>query len=226
MKLGCMFSGGKDSTYALHWAALQGFEIACLITVKPRPDSWLFHVPCIDLTKLQAEALGLPLVEVKGEMRGERELDDLRRALRAAVEEYGIDGIVCGALLSDYQRMRFAIATEELGLKLYAPLWRNDQKQYLREVTRALEFMVVSVSCLGLPKSLVGKVVTPELAEEIIRLSERYGFNPAFEGGEAETLVLDAPLFQKRLRVKGRVVEEGPYAARLVVEDAWLEDKR
>ena len=62
MKLGVLFSGGKDSTLALHKAA-EKEEVTCLITLRSRnPESYMFHTPNIDLTALQAEALGLPLV--------------------------------------------------------------------------------------------------------------------------------------------------------------------
>jgi diphthamide synthase (EF-2-diphthine--ammonia ligase) len=33
-------------------------------------------------------------------------------------------------------------------------------------------------------------------------LSKKYGFNISFEGGEAETLVLDCPIFRKRLEIR------------------------
>jgi diphthine-ammonia ligase len=62
MKLGVLFSGGKDSTLALHKAA-EKEQITCLITLQSKnPESYMFHTPNIDLAGFQAEALGLPLV--------------------------------------------------------------------------------------------------------------------------------------------------------------------
>ncbi|HIQ23913.1 MAG TPA: ATP-binding protein, partial [Pyrodictium delaneyi] len=34
MRACSMFSGGKDSTYALHWAALHGFDVCCLLSLR------------------------------------------------------------------------------------------------------------------------------------------------------------------------------------------------
>ncbi len=223
----CLYSGGKDSTYALHWAFLQGFEVPCLVVLRPRAaDSWMFHRPCIDLTRLQARALGLPLIFRETSGVKEEELEDLKEALREAAREYGVRGVVAGALLSDYQRMRISLVCEELGLKSYTPIWRRDQESYMRELVRSgFKVMVISVSCYGLPTSLVGKVLEEQLVEDIIARARKYGFNPAFEGGEAETLVVDAPLFKYRLRVNGRVVRTGEFEAHLEVREARLEPK-
>lgn len=222
-----LFSGGKDSTYALHWAFLKAFSVRCLITLKPeREDSWMFHFPAVDLTRLQAQAIGLPLIfkETLGEK--EEELEDLKRALTEAKMRYGVYGIVTGALLSDYQRMNINIVAHQLGLKVFSPLWRKNQEEYMRSLVRhGFRFIITSISAYGLDENFLGKEIDELAVEEILLRAKKYGFNPAFEGGEAETLVLDAPLFKKRLRVKGSVVRLGGYSWRYRVEDAWLEDK-
>jgi len=52
MKLATLLSGGKDSTYALYSALKQGHEIKYLVTIFPESkESWMFHHPCIELTK-------------------------------------------------------------------------------------------------------------------------------------------------------------------------------
>ncbi|ABM80913.1 diphthine--ammonia ligase [Hyperthermus butylicus] len=210
MPLACsMFSGGKDSTYALHWAVLHGYDVCCLISIRPRAgwDSMLLHYPGIELTRLQARALRLPLLEYELSTREEA---DLARVFRD-VRRHGCRILVAGALLSDYQRLRFAAAAEEAGLEIMAPLWRKNQEEYMRSLVReGFKILVQSVQAYGLPPSLVGRVLDEDTVEEIIKLARRYGFNPAFEGGEAETLVLDAPLFREELRVYGRVMRLGP----------------
>lgn len=219
-----MFSGGKDSTYALHWAVLHGFQVCCLVTLRPRLGwaSMLFHYPGVELTRLQAEALELPLVE--GEA-GEDEEAGLVEVLRRA-RGRGCEAVVAGALLSDYQRLRFAAAAEEVGLRIFTPLWRINQVEYMRSLVReGFKVMVVSVQAYGLPGSLVGRVLDEETVEEIIERARRYGFNPAFEGGEAETLVLDAPLFRKQLRVEGVVERLGPDHYFYKITRAWLVPK-
>lgn len=227
IRLAALFSGGKDSTYALHWAFLKGFEVSVLVALKPRrEDSWMFHRPAVELTGLQAEALGIPLLlrETSGEKGAE--LADLEEALREARDAYGVYGVVTGALLSDYQRMNINIVAHSLGLKVYSPLWRKDQAEYMRSLVRhGFRFIVTSIDAYGLGGEFLGRVIDEAAVEEIVSRARRYGFNPAFEGGEAETLVLDAPLFAKRLVVRGRPLRVGEYSWRYVIEEAWLEDK-
>lgn len=227
LRAAALFSGGKDSTYALHWAFLKGFSVEVLVTLRPeRSDSWMFHRPAVELTPLQAEALGLPLI-VRG-TSGEKnsELGDLEDALREAVDEYGVYGVVTGALLSDYQRMNINFVAHRLGLKVYSPLWRKNQASYMRDLVRhGFKFLLTSISAYGLPPRLLGRPLGEADVEEIIARAKRYGFNPAFEGGEAETLVVDAPLFRSILRVQGHVEKKGEFEYLYVVDDAWLEEK-
>ena len=222
-----LFSGGKDSTYALHWAFLKGFDVRCLVTLKPQSEgSWMFHYPAVEVTKLQSEALGIPQIYRETLGIKNRELKDLKEALETASAKYGIKGVVTGALLSDYQRMNISLITEELSLKVYSPLWRKGQDKYMLELVEyGFKFIITSISVYGLPPNLLGRILKEEDVVYIARMARRYGFNPAFEGGEAETLVVDAPLFRKALRIVGEPIQVGEYNWRYVVKRAWLEEK-
>lgn len=227
MKFCALFSGGKDSTYALHLAMLKGLEIACLVTLKPlREDSWMFHYPSVDFTKLQAKALNLPQIfKVTSGIKGE-EVKDLDIAVREAIEKYNVEGIVAGTLLSDYQRMNVMMIAEKYSLETYTPLWRKDQKEYIRDVVKhGIKFIVTEINALGLPMKFLGREITLKDVEEIVKYAEKYKFNPAFEGGEAETLVIDAPMFKKKLRVEGRVLRISEFSGRYVIKKVELINK-
>lgn len=227
MRVCSLFSGGKDSTYALHWAWLNGFDVKCLITIVPQSyDSLMFHRPALEFTPLQARALNIPhiLSLVK---EGENELEVLASSLRKAIKRFNLDGLVVGVLLSDYQRMRINFICEELGLRTYSPLWRKDQRLYLMElIDQGFKFILTAISALGLTPEFLGKIVDRKLAKEIIYRAERYGFNPGFEGGEAETLVLDGPLFRERLEVaNSEIMKTGINSWRLYIKKIKLVKK-
>jgi predicted ATP pyrophosphatase (TIGR00289 family) len=106
MRVGVLFSGGKDSTLALS-KAMKEHEVVCLITIiSKNTESFMFHTPNIEITKLQAESIGLPLIQRITEGKKEEELEDLRKAVVEAKENYRIDGIVTGAVESVYQSKR------------------------------------------------------------------------------------------------------------------------
>ena len=227
MRFAALFSGGKDSTYALHLAMLKGLEIVCLITLKPlREDSWMFHYPSVEITKLQAKALGLPQIfKITSGVKGE-EIKDLERAIKEAIGKYDIEGIVAGALLSDYQRMNIMRIVSKYDLEAYTPLWRKNQEDYMRDVVKhGVKFIVTEINAFGLPMKFLGKEITLDDVEEIIKYARKYRFNPAFEGGEAETLVIDAPFFKKKLKVEGRILRISEFNARYVIEKVELVEK-
>ncbi len=224
MKACSLYSGGKDSNYALHLAFFKGFNIKCLITLKPkRENSWMFHYPMIDYTEYQAKALELPQIRVETSgIKGE-ELKELRKALELAMERYDIEAVVTGALLSDYQRMNINFVAEELGLAVYSPLWRKNQEEYIRDLVKhGIKALIIEIKTYGLPLKFLGKVIDEKNVNEIIYRARKYGFNPAFEGGEAETFVIDAPLFKYKLKVYGREIIVSEFEGKYVVEKIEL----
>ncbi|MDD1667479.1 MAG: diphthine--ammonia ligase [Methanomicrobiales archaeon] len=202
MRLGVLFSGGKDSAFAAG-RAMAKEEVACLITVRPsNPESYLFHTPNLHLTALQAEAAGLPVVSVSSAGVEEEEVADLSRAIVHAVEEHGIEGVVTGAIRSVYQATRVQRVCHSLGLWCFNPLWLRDEGEYLEElVSSGFRFLVSGVSAAPLGEEWLGREVDRAALGELTALARRHRMNPAGEGGEYESLVLDAPFFRKRIEI-------------------------
>jgi asparagine synthase (glutamine-hydrolysing) len=225
--LGVLFSSGKDSTYALHIAKDKGHTISCLISiVSKNPDSYMFHTKNVNLAKLQAEALGIPHMEQATEGEKEKELADLEAALEIAKGEFKIEGVVTGALFSTYQKERIEKVCEKLGLIAVSPLWHKSQIQEMREVVDKFEIMFSSVAAEGLDASWLGRRITIDDVNRLIELKRKSGINVAGEGGEFESLVLDGPLFKKRIKIEDfEITEESANTAKMVVKKASLIDK-
>lgn len=202
MKLGVLFSGGKDSTFALHLAA-EKEQVVCLITVvSVNRESYMFHTPNVDMTQLQAQALGLPLVSVETAGRKEEELLDLEHAIVAAKTQYGIEGIVTGAVESVYQASRVQRICSRLGLWCFNPLWKHNQKALLELLLeRGFKVIVSGVFAYPLNESWLGKTLDGGMIKQLEELSKQYGISVTGEGGEIETTVLDAPLFKQKIEV-------------------------
>src|SRR5438128_11939751 len=102
LRVGVLFSGGKDSAYTIWLLQHQGWEIPVLVTVQPkRPESFTFHYPAIESTSLQSKALGIDRVLIREETSG---LDELQNTRSRVKRDYGIEGVATGAVASDYQR--------------------------------------------------------------------------------------------------------------------------
>lgn len=203
MRLAVLFSGGKDSCLAMH-KAMQEHEVVCLITViSKNPESYMFHTPNIHLTRMQAEAIGLPLIQQETLGEKEKELDDLRKAIIEAKERFQIEGIVTGAIRSEYQASRIQRICDELGLQCINPLWHMDQVEVLKEVVSSgFKTIISGVFAYPLDESFLGKEIDDGLISKLIEVNKKIELNVAGEGGEIETTVLDGPMFRKRLKVK------------------------
>jgi len=203
MDLAVLFSGGKDSNYALYWALNQGFNVTTLVSVAPeRDDSFMFHKPFIGLTGLQAESIGIPLFQERVSGVKEAEVAELERI----VSRIRVDGLVSGALASEYQKTRIDSLCERLSLKSFSPLWHKSQARLLEDMINAgFEIMVVGVAAEGLDESWLGRTLSLEDVGELKRLEAKYGISVAGEGGEYESFVVDGPTYRRRILVEGCV---------------------
>jgi len=204
MKLGVLFSGGKDSCYAAWLAKKEGNEIECLISVfSENKDSFMFHTPGIELTKKQAELMGLPIIICKTKGEKEKELGDLEKAIGRAAKKYVLEGIVTGALASEYQASRIGNICKKLGLKCINPLWGKNQLKLLEELLEnKFEIIISGVAAYPLDKKWIGREINNGFIKEMKVLAEKYKINIGGEGGETESLVLNCPLFKERMKVK------------------------
>ena len=226
MDVAVLFSGGKDSTMAVY-AALDAKEnVKYLLSMKSRNDeSYMFHVPNIHITDLLAEALDIPIMSVETDGIKEEELEDLRTAFEN-LKDLGVEAIYTGALYSVYQKSRIEKLGSEVGLEIISPYWHVDELEYMRKiVSLGFKIMICGVAAWGLDESWLGRIIDDETIDELVKLNEKYHVDIAFEGGEAETLAIDGPIFKKRLEIlkykKEWHLDSGVY----IIEDATLQKK-
>ncbi len=200
MKLAALVSGGKDSLYATYLSIKDGNEIKYLITFRSKnTDSYMFHRPCIELTTLQAQTMGIHqiMVDTKGEK--EKELEDLKNVLKKIKNE--VDGVVTGAVASQYQKSRIDKVCDELGLKSIAPLWQRNPEEVLKEEISVFDVVITSVSSDGLDESWIGRKIDDKSFVELKKIHDRYGLNLVGEGGEYESIVVNAPIFKYKIKI-------------------------
>jgi diphthine-ammonia ligase len=197
MKIGALISGGKDSWFAAFKAG-QEHDLVCIIAIKSRnPESYMFHIPNIELVKLQAQASDLPLVWWETEGIKEEELEDLEQAIEIAKQKYKIEGLVSGAIKSTYQKERVDTICKSLKLKSIAPLWQANEELYLAELIKNFNVIIVGIAADGLKKELLGTRIGLTFLDRMRSLN----VSPIGEGGEFESLVLNCPLFKKKIRI-------------------------
>ena len=225
MKLACLFSGGKDSTYAIHLVKKQGHEVTCLLSVFPKSDeSHLLHHPNLKWTKLQSESMNIPQLTIHSNAdETSDELIVIEKLLQNAKDNFQIDGLVHGGIKSKFQKEKFETLCLKLNLVCIAPLWEMDPKKYMNELIDSnFDFMMITVSSDGLDDQWLGKLILKSDIAILNNLSDKFGFNLNFEGGEAETFVIDCPLFSNPIKVNEFTKNWDGYRGRFEIVDAEL----
>ncbi len=200
LKALALYSGGKDSHYALLRAIESGIDVrALIIVISRREDSWMFHTINIKWTKLHAEAMGLPFeyIYVSGEK--EVEVIELLEKIKSLARKYNVDAIVTGVVASMYQKKRIDYIAKEIGVKHIAPLWGEDPEKVLRNEVARLEFVITAVQSHGLGPEWLCSRITKDNIERFLRLCRKHKINPVGEGGEFETFIINSPLMKKKI---------------------------
>ena len=227
MKLAALFSGGKDSTYAIFIAKKLGHTVDVLLTLHPYSDeSHLLHYPNIRFTQLQSESMKIPqLIEKTTSDNPENESEKLNRLIVRAKENFSIEGIVHGGILSKYQKDNFSLICEKNKLEIVSPLWNKEPLSYMKELLdEKFEYIISTVSSDGLDDSWLGRKLNENDLDELQTLQKKFSFNLNFEGGEAETFVINCPLFEKPLLIQDSITEWDGYRGRFEILEAKLKD--
>lgn len=225
MNIAVLFSGGKDSTRTVHWCLEKEHTVKYLVTMLPkREDSYMFHFPNIHLTELSAEAIGIPLVSKETSGIKEKEVEDLKEVLKVL----DVDGVACGGFFSNYQKTRIEKICNELNLKFLAPFWHTDPEKFMKEtIDLGFDVRIIGVYAEGLDESWLGRKLDYETLEELIKLNKKFGINLVFEGGEGETLVVDGPIFKKKISIidSEKIWDKKTQSGYLKIKKAELTEK-
>ncbi len=199
MRLASLYSGGKDSTFSLYLMEQSGHDIPYLVNVVPEDAaSWIFHTPNLSVVPLMAESMGKELVTAKSSGTEEGDMEGLRNAL----DGLDVEGVVSGAIWSDYQWDRMNIVCGDLGLKLMAPLWRKDQDMLMDQfIDSGIRSMIVGCYAEGLGEEWLGRIIDRQAVEELKAIRARTGISIMGEGGEYESLTIDSPMHSRPLEI-------------------------
>ena len=225
MKLASLFSGGKDSTFAIYLAQKQGHEVTCLLSIFTKSEeSHLLHYPNLKWTKLQSESMKIPQLTINSKSdETDDELFALENLLQNAKDQFHIEGLVHGGIKSQFQKEKFESLCSKLDLVAVTPLWNTEPEQYMNDLLDSnFVFIMITVSSDGLDDTWLGKTISKSDIDTLKHLSDKFGFNLNFEGGEAETFVVDCPLFSNSIKInKAKKTWDG-YRGRFEIMDAGL----
>ncbi|MBI3413644.1 MAG: diphthine--ammonia ligase [Candidatus Aenigmarchaeota archaeon] len=227
MKVAILYSGGKDSNFALLTALRNGWDVKALISVKPKnEEAYLYHYATAELTRLQAESIGIKhfLLECN-EIGPEKEAAVLDKIL----SKLDIEAIVLGGVgLQQTQINSVGKVASKYGIKTITPNSNMTSEELLRaEIGSGMDIRIVNVAADGLGPEWLGKKLDESSFPELKALSGKFGFDIDFEGGQADTFVCDAPFFKKKVELKSmkKVWDKITSSGYVQVSDAVLVEK-
>jgi ABC transporter with metal-binding/Fe-S-binding domain ATP-binding protein len=194
MTWAALTSGGKDSILSCQKALDCGKTVEYLVTARPKNrDSYMFHSANLDVVPVIADVAGMEYVEILTEGNKEEELADLESGLAAL----DVEGIIAGAVASQYQADRVKAITDRLGMELFTPLWHMDTELLLKEVAERMDARIIVTAAEGLDASFLGARIDDELIRRLKRVAATRRINLAGEGGEYESITLNAPFYSR-----------------------------
>ncbi len=199
MRLASLYSGGKDSTFSLYLEEQMGHDVPYLVNVMPEDSaSWIFHTPNLAVVPLMAEAMGKELITAPSSGTEEGDMEGLRNAL----DGLDVEGVITGAVWSDYQWDRMNLVCNDLGLKVFSPLWRKDQDLVMDAFLQSgIKAIIVGCYAEGLGKEWLGRVIDQDAVDELKRVREKTGISIMGEGGEYESMTISSPMHSHPLEI-------------------------
>ncbi|KHN69247.1 putative PP-loop ATPase [Ordospora colligata] len=224
MRYLALVSGGKDSIYSIKCLEQEGHRVVCLLYMKSSQeysDSYMYQTVGSEVAEMFGECMGVPIFVHETECRSINqqleyvrsegdEVEDLYLAVSNALERISFEAVSSGAILSQYQKNRIESVCKRLSLCSLSPLWQMDQKVLLeRMIEEGIEARIVKVASSSLGKHCVGmnlKQILECMSDELHITETNY----CGEGGEYESVVLDCPMFIKRILIHDYEVCEHP----------------
>ena len=229
MDVAILYSGGKDSTFAIQHAKEKGWNIKYLISVKPtRKDCYLFHFATVEQTKDLAKILQIPHFYVKCKVSDPaKEASIIRDVVENNQRKIKIDAVVLGGTgLQETQLRSVQKALIPLKVEVFASHSGEEHDLVMEKMlNKGYEILITQIASDGL-KDWLGKKITKENFPQLKKDSIKYGFHIGFEGGYADTLVTDCPLYSKRLIIEDMsIIFEDDYCGHVVINKYRMVDK-
>jgi uncharacterized protein (TIGR00290 family) len=193
----CSWSGGKDSCYALMEAIKHGYNPKVLLNVL-NEEGKISRSHGIPITILQEQSLaaGIPIhfIESSWKEYEPKFIEGLKQLTKQFTLTHAVFGDIDLQAHKDWEEK----VCKEAGLQAVLPLWKKDREQLVYQMLDCqIETIIVSCNDV-MGEQFLGKPLTTSLVKEL----QKIGVDPCGENGEFHTLVVNCPIFKKRLRVQ------------------------
>ena len=203
------WSGGKDCCLAAYRAVNSGMDVRYLAnTVTADGRRSCSHGVSAAVIRRQAEALGITIMQQPTE--GDNYRDQFVKMLEVFKAD-GVEGGIFGDIDFNAHREWVESVCSEVGMTAHLPLWREDQGTLLEEfIDAGFVSVIVAVKAELLGEEFLGRIIDRDFIADLAAPDK--GITPCGEAGEYHSLVVDGPLFNKRLELtETQIVTRGEH---------------
>jgi uncharacterized protein (TIGR00290 family) len=204
--IGCSWSGGKDSCYALMQAIAQGHQLKVLVNMMNENGKISrSHALPFDVLQQQADSIGVPIIARATSWNDYK--NNFVDALNECRSVYGVEAMIFGDIDLQPHRDWEEMVCREAELEAILPLWQQNRRQLVTAmIDSGIEAMIVSCNT-NMGEHFLGRMITHKLIYEL----ESIGIDACGENGEYHTVVINCPLFKNRIELPPyeKILHEG-----------------
>ncbi|UCD55427.1 MAG: diphthine--ammonia ligase [Candidatus Omnitrophota bacterium] len=198
MKAFISWSGGKETALSCY-KAIQNrhIQVSYLLNMISEDGKHSrSHGVSSKLLKLQAEAIGIPIIQRRTAWKGYE--GEFKKAV-SRLKEKGVDTGIFGDIDLQEHRDWIERVCKDIGIKPVLPLWKKKREELLKEFIRVgFETIVISVRADILGKEWLGRHVNEDFIND---LKKKEHIDLCGEAGEYHTLVVSGPIFKKNIMI-------------------------
>lgn len=193
------WSGGKDCCHSCFLAMRQGYDIRYLFNmINPSVQRSCSHGISTKWIQLQSEALQIPL------MQQPTNGNDYEKVFIESLIKLKAEGITTG-IFGDIDFLPhlewIQKVCEKAGIHPVLPLWGMEQNQIMQNfIASGFKSVVIATRADILGKEWLGRQIDQQFMADLAKVNAEV--TPCGEAGEFHTLVIDGPIFHKRLEIQ------------------------
>ena len=194
------WSGGKDCCLACYRALSSGLDVRYLINMVGESGKRSYsHGLSSSILEAQAQAIGISLIQQR---TGRDNYEESFKGLLSSLKKEGVGDGVFGDIDLDVHREWVERVCTDAAITPHLPLWGQKQEKILEEfIDLGFIAIVVAARAELFGRECLGCKVDREFIRELKNLSKSKKITPCGEAGEYHTLVIDGPIFKRRLEV-------------------------
>lgn len=193
------WSGGKDSSYALHKVLQEGvYDVKYLLsTINGNYKRLSMHGVREELIEAQADSIGIQLLKVYVYEASNLEYEKQMETILLQAKDENINYIIFGDIFLEDLRQYREQKMASLNMQCVFPIWKTDTKWMINDfITKGFKTIICCINDGYLNESWCGRMIDILFIKELPPTVDACG-----ENGEFHSYCFEGPIFKKKINI-------------------------